>query len=318
MAEAGTIGNWKLDITDGVLKDHEISGEILHASYEKTRATDFVKTVPFGKNRGQSVTVPRVHAIAEPEDASLEELGSIPEDKYTISGTKITVAEYARTLPYTSLQEELLTFDLEVELQDLLREQMTLILDTLSITAFKLAKIYATATAADTVVWGTAGTPPGTAGSDLNMYVVEEIVKYLIENLYAPGYDDNEDFVSIARYKSLLAIRRDSNWQTWHQYLSPEEKYNGEVGRVERCRFVETNHSKALKNIGASGVYAQALFFGKDAVAMAESTPPELRAGIPTDLGRKKVVGWYMVAGWNIRWETANPREARVVVVDSQ
>ena len=199
----GTIGNWNLDITDGVLRNHDLSNEILHASYEKCRAIDFVKTVPFGKNRGMSVTVPRVHAITEPEDASLQELGSIPEDTFTISGTKITVAEYARTLPYTSLEEELLSFDLEVELQDLLREQMTLILDSLSIAAFKLAKIYATLTNATTISFATGGAPTAVAGSDLNMFGVEEIIKYLIETLYAPPYD--EDFICIARYKSLMA-----------------------------------------------------------------------------------------------------------------
>jgi N4-gp56 family major capsid protein len=311
---AGTIGNWALDITDGVLKDHDLSNEILHASYEKCVAMPFVKVVPFGKNRGQSVTVPRVHAITEPEDASLEELGSIPEDAFTISGTKITVAEYARTLPYTSLEEELLSFDLEVELQDLLREQMTLILDTLSIAAFKLAKVYATLTNSTTISFATGGAPTAVAGSELNVFGVEEIIKYMIETLYAPAYD--EDYVCIARYKSLLGVRRDTAWDKWHTYTDPEAKYKGEVGRLERCRFVETNHSKALQNMGPASAYAEALFFGKDAVAMAESTPAELRAGIPSDLGRKKVVGWYMVAGWNIRWETANAREARVVVLD--
>jgi N4-gp56 family major capsid protein len=312
---AGTIGNWNLDITDGVLKNHDISNEILHASYEKCRAMEFVKVVPFGKNRGQSVTVPRVHAITEPEDASLEELGSIPEDAFSISGTKITVAEYARVLPYTSLEEELLSFDLEVELQDLLREQMTLVLDTLSIAAFKLAKIYATMTNGTTISFATGGAPTAVAGSDLNVYTVEEVMKYLIETLYAPPYD--EDYVCLARYRSLLAIRKDvTYWQPWHVYTDPESKYNGEVGRLERCRFVETNHSKALKNMGPAGAYTQAVFFGKDAVAMAETTPAELRAGIPSDLGRKKIVGWYMVAGWNIRWETANAREARVVMID--
>lgn len=312
---AGSIGSWNFDITNGVLLNHELSAQILHAAYENTRAMDFVKTVPFGKNRGQSVTVPRVHAITEPDDASLEELGSIPEDTFSISGTSITVGEYARLLPYTSLEDELLVFDLEVELQDLLKEQLRLVLDTVAITTFKLAKIVYTPTAAETNNIATDGSPGATQAYDLDVWHVEEIIKYLIETLYAPPYDN--DYVSICRYKTLLDIRRDSEWQTWHQYLSPEEKYNGEVGRLERCRFVETNHSKALQNT-VSGAYAQALFFGKDAVHMAETTPPELRAGIPSDLGRKKVVGWYGVFGMNIKWETANPREARIVQVDSQ
>jgi len=309
------IGTWTLDITDGVLKNHALSSEILRAAYESCRAMDFVKTVPFGKNKGESVTVPRIHAIAEPDDATLEELMSIPEDSYTITGTKITVAELARTLPYTSLQDELLVFDLENELQGLLREQIKLVLDSLAITAFKLAKNWVTPTSSTACSYGTGGVPPGTIGSDLNAYIVEEVIKFLVENLYAPPYD--EDYVCLARYKGLLNMRRDPaatglTWQDWHKYTDPEAKYNGEMGRFERCRFIETNHSRALANVGN---YCQSIFFGKDAVAMAETVSPELRAGIPSDLGRKKLVGWYAILGMNIRWDTANPREARVVVV---
>lgn len=310
------IGTWTFDITDGVLRNNEISAEILRASYESTRVMEFVKTKPFGKHKGTSLTVPRVHAITEPTDATVAELGGIPEDVYSISAAQIVVGEMARTLPYTSLESDLLEFDLENELQDLLREQMALVFDTASVAAFKTAKIVYTPTGAATNTITTNGTPGALATTDLNVFHVEEIVKYLIETLFAPPYD-GDDYMAICRYKSLLAIRRDVAWQTWHQYLSPEEKYAGEVGRLERVRFVETNHVAALANVGSGSILGEALFFGKTPVYMAEAVTPELRAGIPTDLGRKKLVGWYGVLGWKQVWDTGNPREARVVAVRS-
>ncbi len=308
------LGNWTFDITDGVLKNHDISSEMLTASYENTRAMEFVRTTPFGKNRGESATIPRIHAITEPDDATVSELGSIPEDSYTISGRKITVAEYARVLPYTSFAEELLVFDLEVELQDLLRTQLGLVMDTLTISTFKTAKVIYYPETASTGSFDTDGVASTTSGSDLNVFHVEQIVTHLIETLFAEPFDGG-DYTALCRYKSLLSIRQDTEWEKWHQYLSPEEKYNGEVGRLERVRFVETNHKKAL--VDRAGGLGQALFFGKNAVGFAESTTPELRAGIPTDLGRKKVVGWYGAMGWAIKWDTANPREAQIVRVDS-
>jgi N4-gp56 family major capsid protein len=309
------LGNWTIDIADGVLKNHELSGELLRASYESTRAMEFAQEKPFGKHRGESLSVPRIHAITEPDFADLDELGDIPEDSYSITHRTITVGELARSLPYTSLQEDLLVFDLGNELQDLLKEQMRLVLDTKTILEYQTSAIKAVLNGAASVLFTTNGVPGAAATNDVSVAHVELIVKYLIETLFAPPVVD-DDYFALLRYRSLLNIRQDSAWKEWHVYLSPESKYNGEAGRLERVRFIETNHKKALPDV-AAGAGARGLFFGKDSVMFAEAVTPELRAGIPTQLGRKKLVGWYGLIGWKLKWETGNPREARVVDISS-
>lgn len=309
--------SWTFDAPTGTYKSHEMSSRLYEASVEGSVFMDHVRPVEgFGRNNGETVTLVRVGNITEPESAALEESVRIPEDEFALTTRAITVAEIGRAVPYTSLSIDLSAFDLENPIQRKLMEQMRLVLDTMAATAFKDTEIKYQITSASAGTFTTNGTFGGAAAANMNMYHVEEIRDYMYDTLRVPPAVDG-DYVGIFRTLGLRGIKRDDNWEDWHRYTDPTVKFNGEVGRIEGVRFLETNHANALGKVGTSSVLGEGVVFGDDAVAMAEAMSPELRAAIPGDFGRSKAVAWYGILSFATIWDTGNAGEAKIVHVGS-
>lgn len=308
---------WVFDAPTGTYKNHSMSSELFEAAMEKTVFMDHVQTAQgFGRNSGESVTLTRVSELDEPTSGVLSETDRIPEDDFSLSTVAITVDEYGRSVPYTSLSTDLSAFDIENPIQRKLTNQMAKVLDASAATAFKEAKVKYAPTGAASSNIATNGTFGATAASNLNFYHVEEIRDYLFDDLYTPMVGDS--YIGIFRTQALRGIKRDPAWEEWHKYTNPQAKFNSEVGKLEDIRFIETNHSTALsKDLGTGSVLGEGVVFGEDGVAMAEALTPELRAGMPDDFGRKKAVAWYGILAFGLIWDTGNAGEARVVHVGS-
>tara|TARA_Y100000310_G_C20674277_1_gene812037 strand:- start:117 stop:1058 length:942 start_codon:yes stop_codon:yes gene_type:complete len=307
---------WTFDAPTGTYKQRAMSAKLFEAALENSVFMDHVWPVEgFGRKMGENVTLKRVSNLTEPTTADLTEGERIPEDQLSISTTSITVNEIGRAVPYTSLSEDLGAIDVTNVTQKRLRNQMTLVLDTKAATAFKTAKIKYTPTGLASRSIATSGTAGASATSNMNVYHVEEISDYLWDTLSTPTI--NGDYVGIFRHLSLRGIRRDPAWEEWHKYTDPSAKFNGETGRIEGVRFIDTNHNNALGKIGTNSVLGEGVVFGEDGVAMAEVQTPELRAAMPADFGRSKAVAWYGILNFGIIWDTANQGEARIVHVAS-
>lgn len=278
---------------------------------------DFVQPVNgFGRRRGETVTLTRVATITEPTSAALDENVRIPEDTFDLSTTSITVTEYGRAVPFTSLAEDLSEFSLENPIQKRLRQQMTLYLDTLAATQFKASYLRAVPTGTAAITWDTDGTTTPTATNQMNLYHLEEIRDAMVGTYFVPMI--NNHYQCIAHTNALRGIKRDPDFEEWHKYQSPDVKGNSEVGRLEQIIFNECYHSNALSGSKGSGAIGEAVFFGEDSVVMAESVSPELRAAQPEDFGRAQAVAWYAVLGFGLVWPaTATAGEVRVVYLTS-
>lgn len=307
---------WTFDAPTGTYKQHAMSQKVWQAAVAESVLADFVQPVSgFGRKQGENVTLTRIRAITEPGTGKIQEGLRIPEDSFALSTTSITVSEYGRAVPFTSLAEDLSFLNLENSIQGELKRQMKLTLDTMFATAFKstLIKYVPTGEASNNIA--TNGTAATAALANMNVFHVEEIVDYLYDTLLCEPYDD--DYVGVFRTLGLRGIKRDPAWDQWHVYTDPAAKYNGEVGRLEGCRFVQTNHNNAFGKVGTSSVLGSGVVFGKDAVALAEVMTPELRAAIPQDFGRSKAVAWYGILEAGIIWDTANAGECKIVHVSS-
>lgn len=308
---------WTFDAPTGTYKNHAMSSRLYEAAVENSVFMDHVRPVEgYGKKQGESVTLTRVRNVTEPVSAQLDETIRIPEDEFELSTTVITVKELGRAIPYTSLSLDLSKFDLENPIQKKLREQMRLVLDTMCATAFKSTLIKYQPTGATAGTFTTNGTPGGSATSNMNMFHAEEIRDYMYDTLQVPPVDGG-DYIGIFRTLGLRGIKRDPDWEEWHKYTNPQAKYNGEVGRIESIRFIETNHARALGKIGTNSILGEGVVFGEEGVAMAEALTPELRAAIPGDFGRARAVAWYGILEFDLIWDTANAGEAKVVHVSS-
>lgn len=308
--------NWTFDAPTGTYKSHAMSMRLYEAAVANSVCLDHVSTVEgFGKGKGETVTLTRVRNIAEPASADLDEMMRIPEDEFDLSTKLITVREIGRSVPYTSLSNDLSEFDLENPIQTKLREQMRMVLDTKCSKAFKKTLIKYAPTGAATSNIAVNGTFGAAATSNLNFFHAEEIRDYMYDTIHVPPVGDS--YIGIFRSLGLRGIKRDEKWEEWHKYTDPQVKFNGEVGQIEGIRFIESNHNSAFGKVGTGAVLGEGVVFGQDSVAIAEAMTPELRAAIPDDFGRSRAVAWYGILEFDIIWDTANDGEARIVHVGS-
>lgn len=306
--------SWTFDAPTGTYKNHELSSKLRIASIAQTKFLQFVRPEPgYGKKKGESITITRLSNIAVPSNGRIAENNRIPEDNIVLTTVAITVSEWGRAVPYTSLSSDLGKFDPESMIQKKLKDQMSLVMDNAAADAFQTAKIKAEATGATSINFDTNGTASQAAVSNLQVYHVEQIRDYMFATLFVPPYE-NDDYVCLCSTKAKRGIINDPAWEIWHKYTDPKAKWNGEIGRIENVRFVEINNSGALSgSIGTGGVAGEAIFFGEDAVAMAVAEDPELRAAIPQDFGRARAVAWYGILEFGLVWDVATAGEAKVV-----
>lgn len=312
---------WASDIPSGVSKSHEMSEALRSAAIQQCKFMQFVSPeAGYGKKKGESITISRVSNMSVPTSAALVEGVKIPEDTVVMSTVAITVVEWGRSVPFTSLSQDLSKFDPQNIIQKELMKQMKLCLDNAAADVFTgtSAKVKAIPTGVSALTMDTDGTASTAATVNLNVYHVEQIRDYMFSTLYVPGYNGGDDYIALASTKACRGIKSDPDWQDWHKYTDPSAKYNGEIGRIENCRFIEINNTSALSgSLGTGSVLGEAVFFGEDAVAMAVAEDPELRAEFAKDFGRQKAVAWYGILQFGVVWDTANAGEARIVHVSS-
>jgi N4-gp56 family major capsid protein len=309
---------WTYDAPTGTYKNHNMSSKIREAAVAEAKFVSYADPEDgYGKGKGESVTITRVSNIAEPTSAVLTENIPIPEDTFSISTVQITVSEWGRSVPFTSLSKDLASFDLQNKIQSKLKDQMKLTMDKACATAFKTAKVKAALNGATSIVFTTNGATVTTSTVNGAMYHVEQIRDYMKTTLHVPPYKDDM-YICLASTKFLRGIKSDSKWEQWKIYRTPEVKERGEVGAIEGVIFVEVTNTNCLSgSLGSAGVMGEAVFFGADAVAMAVAEDPELRVAIPKDYGRSQGVAWYGILAFGIIWDTANDGEARIVHVTS-
>lgn len=311
---------WSTDVPSGVSKNHELSDKLRSASIAETKFMQFVSTEDgSGKKKGESVTITRVSNIAVPTNPRLVEGVKISEDTIALSTVAITVAEFGRAVPFTSLSQDLSKFDPKNIIQKELMKQMRLSLDGAAADAFTSTsvKVKAIPTGVSALTMDTDGTASTAASVNLNVYHVEAIRDYMFSTLAVPGYA-GDDYIALVSTKAKRGVMSDPSWEDWKKYTDPSAKFNSELGRIENCRFIEINNTAALSgSLGTGSVLGEAVFFGEDAVAMVVAEDPELRTEYAKDFGRQQAVAWYGILEFGCIWDTANAGEARIVHVTS-
>jgi N4-gp56 family major capsid protein len=311
--------SWTSDGPGAPYKNHDLSSKIRMAAIKEAKFMQFVKPEEgYGKKKGESVSITRVSNVTVPSDDTLNEFIPIPEDTISLSIQSITVAERGRSIPYTSLSLDLAHFDLENAIQKKLKDQLKISMDIKAADAFCAGKILAIPTGVSETTFETDGAASNAAVSNLNMYHVESIRDYMFSTLNIAPYM-GDDYVCVMITQAKRGLMRDPAWVDWKKYTDPSAKFNGETGRIENIRFVETNNTSALSDgLGTGDVMGEAVFFGEDPVVMAVAEDPHLRAKESSDYGRSKGVAWYGIYGFGQVWsDSANAGEARVVYMTS-
>lgn len=116
----------------------------------------------------------------------------------------------------------------------------------------------------------------------LTAYDVNRAVTWLKKN-NAPKIDGS--YIAFIHPSVAEDLRESDGWKEAHQYASVKEIFNGEIGELHGCRFIETNAAKIYKK-GNAAIY-ETVFFGKDAYGAAEleGAGPEMVIHTPDEVG---------------------------------
>lgn len=312
---------WTFDAADGVYKNHKLSAGIMKAAALNFVFVPFTKKVDgFGKQQGESVTLPYWKPLDVPNSPVLSENNRIPIDKLSMGKRQITVEEWGRGVQYTNLMQELSALNPKDGAQAQLREQMEACMDNGAAAAFKEAQVRFIPTSLTGGTIDTDGSFSTQATHNMTKAHMGVLRDYMANDLHVPPFS-GRDYVGIFTTKALRGLKDDGALEEWWKYLRRGEViYYSEVGRVEGIRTVECNNENALSNsVGDGSVLGEGVVFGDQAVARVEAHTPELRAdpNYQGDFGRIKAVSWYGIIKFAIYWDTANDREARVIYVGS-
>lgn len=123
----------------------------------------------------------------------------------------------------------------------------------------------------------------------------------------------NGDYVAVIHPSVAMDLRNAEGWEEVHKYCRPEEIYNGEIGRLHGCRFIESLNSRVYKagsTVGTAtvpesiSVYS-CLFMGKDAYGIIDPEGMGLEmivkgkgsAGTADPLNQRSTVGYKLSTG---------------------
>ena len=227
---------------------------------------------------------------------------------------KTRLGAWGFKVPVTEFEELLTSFDLSNYIQQMLRDQMSLTMDLMATTALKKTQYTYTCTTSGGV-FETNGTASGTATANLAIADLRQIRDQLRKNK-APYFRSGK-YVAILSTRAARGLKNDPEYKDW---IAPHTDTPLVAGLlqpdIEGFEVYETNNAYSfLDLLGASTVCGDGIFFGADPGYTAIVQNPELRAGLPMELGTFREVGWWGVMDADITWD--QPSLSRVIKLAS-
>ena len=238
---------------------------------------------------------------------SLEEMKSMTTQALSGSMKQITVQEHGNAVSNSELLIQSSFDDIMATTTTLLGRDYALVMD---------CELRDVALSGTNVVYAGKKTARKdiTASDKMQVSTIKDAIEILATN-NAPKYQ-NLYWICFVHPHQSRDLRDDSAWINASNYGAPEQLFNGEIGRIEDTRFIETTLMcngkcattepafKADLKKGASsgdGTLAvdvfQSVIFGDAYYGIAWSLPVELRDNGVEDFGRKRSLAWYAIWG---------------------
>lgn len=301
--------SWTFDAPTGTYRNHALSSQIRREAIADVQFMKFLRAEPgYGKQKGESVTITRTLAL--PLATRVGELDMLPSGRPAIETKTIPVSQWGYKVPMTEFEKHLTYFNLMDPVQAALRDQIALTMDKMCADALQLTPVKYTplSTGGEFV---TDGTADSLSDRNLGVQDLRRIHDYLHGTLKCPKYR-NGKYVGILSTRASRGIKNDPDYKDWQAPTTSEPFISGRLKDCEGFALFETNHTDALADlIGSSTVCGEAIFFGADAGGLVRIMDPEIRAGMPTELGLFRDVGWVGTLDAFLTWE--RPSMARVV-----
>lgn len=305
---------WTYDAPSGTYKNHALSTEIRRQAIADTQFMKFLRAEPgYGKMRGESVTITRILRL--PLATRVNETDRLPSGRPAIQTKQVAVSQWGFKIPVTEFEKNLTYYDIMNPFQASLRDQIALTMDKMGSDAMRLTQVkYVSTTSGGT--FSTNGTPAAVSTRNLAVQDLRRIHDYLYGTLKCPKFK-NGRYVGIVSSNAARGIKNDPEYKDWQVFHTEQPFISGALRSVEGFDLYETNHFEALANlVGTSTTTGEAVFFGADAAGLVRIMDPEIRAGIPEELGTFREVGWVGTIEAFLTWEQASL--SRVIHLSSQ
>jgi len=268
-----------------------------------------------GVEPGLEIKMLRVNNL--PKGGALTEGVRMTPHAMSMSMAAITVGERGNAVSMSELALQSAFTNMMAAATTLLGRDMAVVLDT---------ELRDTAMSGTNVVYARKGDktkPTGRLEMDdtcgLNVATIKDGVETLATN-NAPKWslDNGQDFyICFVHPHCSRVLRDDPAWINAAKYGAPVQLFNGEIGRIDDVRFIEStnlnNGAAAVSDYGYDATLAdvniaagktadlyRSVMFGEDYYGFAISLPPELRDNGVTDFGREHSVAWYAIWGAGI------------------
>jgi len=301
--------SWTFHAPTGTYRNHALSSDIRRQAIADTQFMKFFRAEPgYGKKKGESVTITRIMKL--PLATRVSETERLPSGRPAIETKQVSVSQWGYKIPMTEFETQLTHFNLMDPFQQALRDQISLTMDVMCADALKLTPLKYTplTTGGEFVIDGSADS---TSNRNLEVQDLRRIHDRLHGDLKCPKFR-NGKYVGILSTRAARGLKNDSEYKDWLAPQTSEPLISGKLKSIEGFDLYETNHTDALADlIGNSTTTGEAIFFGADAGGLVSVMQPELRTGIPEELGLFREVGWVGALEAFLVWE--RPTMARVV-----
>lgn len=309
--------SWLFDAPTGVFRNHALSSDIRMEAMQDALFAQFASVEQgYGKGRGAAVTITRMMQLGLA--GRVNDVDRLPTGRPAVDTKQVAVSEWGFAIETTEFEKNLTHYDMDNRFQRMLRDQMTLTIDKMHADANRTTTIWGVPTTASnlTIETGAAG-GPATLAADSNLTIAHlRVLKdRLRQNQIAPSFK-NGMYVGILTTRSARGIKNDPEYKDWFAPTENVIKGSARLRDVEGFALFETNHQEAMDDtLGTPGVCGEGHFFGQDHAFTALVDDPEIRAGIPEDLGRFRKVGWVGTLEAGLVWDSA--ATSRVIVLRS-
>lgn len=305
---------WVWDAPTGTFKNHALSKKIRQEAIADVQFMKFLRPEPgYGKHKGESITITRILSL--PLAGRVSETDRLPSGRPAIQTKSVTVSQWGFKIPMTQFELDLAHFNMLNPFQQALRDQMSLTMDVMGADALKTTPYKYIPTVAGGT-FDTDGTPSTTADKNLGVSDLRKLWDEMKGTLKVPTFR-NGQYIGILSTRAARGIKNDPEYKDWLAPQTSKPLLTGQLpAAVENFALFETNHTDALADlVGTSVTTGEAVFFGADAGFTIEAQTPELRAGIPEELGTFREVGWVGTLEAGLTWEVA--AQARVIHLTS-
>ena len=265
----------------------------------------YVGEVKLPANSGSTVRFPKKHRIT-PKNTLLEE-GKTPEpSKIQISSVTKSVEQHGDYVMFTDVALGTSIYDLMAHARKDQAYQSAEIKNAL-IRDDILAGDGIGLAYADKVVDGVKTPVSGKAGLDINCKLTVDTVRKMItimkRNNIKPAA--GKDYVMFIHPDQWYDLTSDPAWEDMHKHADPTPLFDGEIGRISGCRFVETTTTLVTREAEGKPAIYHSIVLGADAVdqiKMANGGVKTIGKGLGSGgtadpLNQRATVGWKMFYG---------------------